>query len=114
MPKSKSLPSLFAHSLFFEERLERFTFVALYKRATVSDLLMSLFKKERKSDSLKKPSNHNFALSLTKNERFALKTKERITNPTWPPWCCSTSAASAGRLSSAGFADRGQLFDNFK
>ena len=50
MPKSKSLPSLFAPSLFFKEPRERFALVALL---------------------------------LTKNERFARKTKERISNPAY-------------------------------
>ena len=48
MPKSESLPSLFAHLLFFKERLEQFSPIALYKRATVSDLLRSLMKKEQR------------------------------------------------------------------
>ena len=73
MPKSKPLKSLFAHLLFFKERLERFAPVALYKRATVSDSLTSLFKKEQKCDSL--------VFLLTKNKRFARKTDEPIINP---------------------------------
>ena len=40
MPKSESLLLL-----FFKERLERFAPVALYKKATVSDLLRSLMTK---------------------------------------------------------------------
>ena len=50
--KSESLPKLFAHSLFFKERLERFTPVALYKRATMSNSLRSLMTKSNRSDSL--------------------------------------------------------------
>ena len=41
------LTSLFAHSLFFKERLEQFSRVALYKRATMSDSLRSLMTKEQ-------------------------------------------------------------------
>ena len=40
--KSELLPSLFAHLLFFKERLKQFALVALYKRATMSDSLKSL------------------------------------------------------------------------
>ena len=81
MPKSKSLMSLFAHSLFFLKQLERFAPVALYKIVSVSNLLKLLFKKEQKCNSLEKRANHTFALSLTKNERFARKTDEWIPNP---------------------------------
>ena len=45
-PKNKSLPSLFAHLLFFKEGLERFAPIALNKRAIVSDSLRSLMTKE--------------------------------------------------------------------
>ena len=62
MHNSKSLPSLFAHLLFFKERLEWFAHsrslqksdregfaqVAHDNRATVNDLLRSLMKKERR------------------------------------------------------------------
>ena len=41
------LTLLFAHSLFFKERLEQFSLVALYKRATMSDSLRSLMTKEQ-------------------------------------------------------------------
>ena len=47
MPKSESLPSLFAPVLFFQEGWERFTLIVLYKRATVSYSLPSLFTKEQ-------------------------------------------------------------------
>ena len=60
---------LFAHSLFFKERLEQFTPVVLFKRATVSNLLRLLMTKER------------FAISLTKKKRITWKTNERIPNP---------------------------------
>ena len=46
MPKSKSLPSLFPHSLFFKDRLERFAPVAHYKRATVSNSLRLIMTKD--------------------------------------------------------------------
>ena len=45
MSACKSLPLLFAYSLFFKERLEWFAPVALYKRATVSDSLRPLYDK---------------------------------------------------------------------
>ena len=60
MPKSESLLLL-----FFKERLERFAPVALYKKATVSDLLRSLMTKERRKQ---------FILLHTKNLRIAQKT----------------------------------------
>ena len=41
-----------------------------FQRATMSNSLMSLLKKERECDSLKKGENRTFNLSLTKNERF--------------------------------------------
>ena len=57
LPKSEVLPLLFAQSLFFIERGEQFTLVALHKRengfgqslkrATVSDSLPSIITKER-------------------------------------------------------------------
>ena len=61
MPKSESLPSLFAQLLFFKELLwanhsgcskqksdrERFAPVALYKRATMSDSFRSLMTKDQ-------------------------------------------------------------------
>ena len=40
----------------------------------MSNLLTLLFKKKRKCNLLKKQANRTFALSLTKNERFARKT----------------------------------------
>ena len=46
MPESKSLPSLFAHLLFFKDRLERYAPVALYKRTTMNDLHMLLMTKD--------------------------------------------------------------------
>ena len=52
--------------------------MAHYKRATVSNSLFS------KSELLFRPfprKNRYFVLSLTKNERFTRKTKERILNP---------------------------------
>ena len=48
MPKKKSLPSLFAKSLFCKNHLEWFTPVTLYKRATVRDSLKSFMTKERR------------------------------------------------------------------
>ena len=48
MLNSKSLLLLSAQSFFFIERRERFAIIALYKRATVSDLLTSLLKKSKK------------------------------------------------------------------
>ena len=56
------LTSLFAHSLFFKEQLERFAPVAFYKRATVSDSLTSIFRSQ-------------------KNELFPQETDEQIPYP---------------------------------
>ena len=47
-PKSKSLPPLYAQSLFFKERTERFALIALYKRATVSESLPLLFTQKQR------------------------------------------------------------------
>ena len=77
MPKSKSLPSLFAHSLLFKERLERFAPVPLYKRATVSNSLRSKWQKSYVSDSLFFTGESHFN---SKNDRIARKTDERIPN----------------------------------
>ena len=44
--KSEALPSLFARSLFFKDRRDRFTLVVHYKRAAVRESLPSLFTKE--------------------------------------------------------------------
>ena len=52
MLKSKSLPSLFAPFFVWKERQEQFSLFALYKRATVSDKLPPLLKKEQNSESL--------------------------------------------------------------
>ena len=69
------------HSLQKSDR-ERIAPVAHYKRATMRDSLTLLFKKERKVRFAEKThANRTFALSLTKNERFARKTDERIRNP---------------------------------
>ena len=98
MPKSESLPSLFAPSIFFKEPQEPFALVTLHKRATIRELLLSLFTKEQPraicsccslqkshgSDSL---FSRAIALSLTKNERFARKTKEQIPNPAKKGFC---------------------------
>ena len=43
IPKSESLLSLFSPSLFCKERLERFAHIALYKKATMSELLFPSF-----------------------------------------------------------------------
>ena len=52
IPESESLTLLFAHLLFFKERLERFAPIAIYQRATMSDLLTWLFRSQKTSDSL--------------------------------------------------------------
>ena len=91
--KSILLLLLFAQSLFFKDRWDRFTLAALYKRATVSKSLPSLFTKERpwanwsprslkKSDLSDSLFFHQWIyLSITKNKRFAWKTYDRIPNP---------------------------------
>ena len=52
--------------------------VAHDKRATVSDLLRVLMRKEQMSQSLFFIANCSFALSLTKNEQFAKKNVTKI------------------------------------
>ena len=100
MPKSETLPLLFAHSLFFKEQFNRFSLVALYKRetlshslrlsmtkeplerfapATVSDSQRSLMTKEQRERFAL--FHERIALSLTKNEQIARKTDERSPNP---------------------------------
>ena len=79
MHKSKLLPLLVAHSLFFREQLEQFAPDALYKGATVSDslrLLMTKEQQERFALFLKQ-----IAFLLTKNKQSTRKTDERIPNP---------------------------------
>ena len=71
MPKIKSLPSLFAHWLFFKERLGGFTPITLYKGATVRDSLRSLMTKE--SQERFALFCKRIALLLTKNELIAQK-----------------------------------------
>ena len=75
MPKSVSLMTLFALK---KCRLWAFRSVALYKRATGGIHSFSR-------------ANHSFALSHTKNELFARKTKERIPNPEWMVLCLCAS-----------------------
>ena len=93
MLKSKSLLFFFAQSIFFKEQPwvshsgcseqkidpERFTPVALYKRATVSDSLRSLMTKEWQDRFAL--FHERIALLLTKNEQIAQKPNERIPNP---------------------------------
>ena len=67
MPKRESLPSLFAHSLFTKE----LPWAICWR--------CSLKKRERVIRS-KKQANRDFPLSLTKNKRFARKTKELSPN----------------------------------
>ena len=43
--------------LFFKEQREQFVLIALYKRATGSDLLQSLFRSQKTSDSMEKPKS---------------------------------------------------------
>ena len=93
--KSESLLSLFAQLLLIKDQQDRFALVALYKRAKMRELLLSLFTKERpwvnwSRRSLKRVTgaictfsraNRSFALMITKNEQFAQKTDDRIPNP---------------------------------
>ena len=86
MPKTESLMSLFTHSLCFKEQFERFAPVALLKehpeqfaqviynkRASVSDLLTLLFKKDRKFDLLKKTSESHFQSFAHKKQAIRWK-----------------------------------------
>ena len=95
MPKSKSLLSLFTPSLFLNSNgsngsnLVLFLFVShreqitLYKRAIVSDSLMSLFTKEKWEQVALFPLW--IALLLTKNEWLARKTEKQIPIPANEP-----------------------------
>ena len=86
MPKTESLMSLFTHSLCFKEQFERFAPVALLKehpeqfaqviynkRASLSDLLTLLFKKDRKFDLLKKTSESHFQSFAHKKQAIRWK-----------------------------------------
>ena len=57
-----------------EEQREWFVLIALYRRATMSEWLPSLFAKGH-------PWAYTVALSLTKNKQFAQKNEEQIPNP---------------------------------
>ena len=72
MPKSESLPSLFTPSLFFKEGRQRFTLIALYKRATLSE---SLFRSQETSDSLEKPQVEFPTMPCTRQKCFLISLK---------------------------------------
>ena len=80
MPNNKSLPLLFAYSLFFKEQFERFAAIALYKKATMSDLLGLLMTKERRERFIL--FHEQIALLLTNNKWIAQKNDERSKNKT--------------------------------
>ena len=71
LPKSESLKSLFAHSLFFKEQLEQLAPVAIYKRATGAIHSFSW-------------ANRSFD---HKNKRIAQKSDKRIPNPAFLQLC---------------------------
>ena len=75
MPKIESLPSLFAPLLFFKERWEWFALVNIYKRVTVSDSLLSLFKTERNSDLL--IGKDQIAISLFHSQKMSIRSKNQ-------------------------------------
>ena len=85
MPMSESLQSLFALSLFFKEQWEQFALIALYRRATVSESLQSLFTKEWPKAICSFPKgNRYFALYLqkTSDSLFAHnKTSDSLEKP---------------------------------
>ena len=65
--------------IFFKDWSDQYAIVALYKRATVSESIPSIFKKEpRERLTL---FHKQFTLSITKNEQFTWKTDDRIPNP---------------------------------
>ena len=68
-------PVAICQTLFFKEQLEQFSHIALYKRASVSDLLRSRMTKERR-EGFALLSESLIALSLTKSEGIARKTYE--------------------------------------
>ena len=94
MPKSASLPSLFAPSLFLKSD-RSYSLLSLYKRVTVNKSLPPLYTKERPwticshgslqkcddSDLLFSKSNWLFPHFTYKKQAIRLKTKERIPNP---------------------------------
>ena len=93
-PKSKSLPMLFVRSLFFKEQREWFALVALYKRVTVSELLLSLFTKEQpwavcsrcslqKSGGSDSPESLFFSFA---HKKRAIRLKNQRANS--QPWLC--------------------------
>ena len=65
---SRGMGEIHSHRSLQKSNRELFTPLALYKRATGG---ICSFPR----------ANHYFALSLTKNEQFSRKTKERICNP---------------------------------
>ena len=91
MPKSESLPSLFAQLLFFKEQWEQLALVTLDKRATMSyllsllmtkksdgsDLLIftneSLFCSQKMSDLLEKPMSKSPTLTEWKAGSICIK-----------------------------------------
>ena len=68
MPKSETLPLLFAHSLFFKEQINRFSLVALYKRETLSHSLRL---------SMTKEPLERFAPATVSDSQRSLMTKEQ-------------------------------------
>ena len=65
-------------SLFFKDRRDRFAFVALYKRVTVSELISSVFKQERWERLI---FFHNWIdLSLFWSQKPAIRSKIRCSN----------------------------------
>ena len=83
MPKSQSLPMLFAHLLFFKERLDWFALVTLHKRATMSDSLRLLMTKKqlwaiRSGCSWQKSNESNLLFFTSKSFFLSQKTSELL------------------------------------
>ena len=88
-------------SLFFKDRRDRFAFVALYKRVTVSELISSVFKQERwERLTFFSQLNRSFALLITKtSDSLENPMPEFPTLPRWRPGVCvSPCLERVGRL----------------
>ena len=75
---------IFGCCLLHKSTCEWIAPITHYKRATMSDFLLSLFKKEQLRDSLKKRANCNCALSLKKKRAIRSKNRWANINPAFP------------------------------
>ena len=87
-PRVNRFQCLFAQLLFFKERHEQFNFVPLFKRATISYLLTSLFRKEGKCNLLlcSQKTSNSLEIPMSKCPTLC--------NPCFLP-CCANILPSA-------------------